>query len=279
MNLKQLPAIVLLLIVQSLQAQESFNLVFKYQPGTTYWYRSVDTFTSRQEDNGQEMKIDGGNNNLLKLEVISAASDGSMTFISSYDEMKTMLKSPMMDTIISQDDLNRDRMKVVLSKNGKELSKMMLDSTDNSRTKSIMTMTSTHDVSFFQLPGRPIAAGEKWTAEINDSTNFGGGYTLKTGAIEYTLTGFEQKNGHNCLKIDFLSKSEQVGKVKQMGMDVYLEGTGDSKGSIWYDATAGILVQRESTSLNDMTIAITGPMTLSIPMVENIKSTCSLVEK
>jgi len=279
MNFKLLLAILFSVIVLPLCAQEPFDLVFRYQPGTIYKYRSVDTFTSQQEDNGQEIKIDGGNYSLFKMEVIAVAPDSSMTFISSYDEMKIVVKSPMMDTTIYQEDMIGKRMKVVLTKHGKELSKKMLDSIDNSRTKSLMTMTSIQNVSFFQLPGRSVATGEKWMAEINDSSDFGVGYTIQTGAVEYTIAGVEPKNGRTCLKIDFISKSEHVGKMKQMGMDVFIEGTGDTTGTIWFDAIAGILVQRESTAIKDMTFAITGPMTMSIPMVEYIKSTYSLVEK
>jgi hypothetical protein len=152
----------------------------------------------------------------------------------------------------------------------------LMDSANVAGSKAPMAFSQS--VGFFELPGHPVSFGEKWNAETIDSTAVGEGFTAKIAAIEYTLTGTEPKNGHDCLKIEFTSKNEMTGKMKQMGMDVFIEGTGDTKGTIWFDAKAGLMILRESTTVQDITYAMSGSMTMTIPMTQSIKSSHSLVE-
>ena len=86
------------------------------------------------------------------------------------------------------------------------------------------------------------------------------------------------KNGHDCLKFTFTSTSEVTGKMNQMGMEMFLEGTGSSAGTAWLDIKLGILVTREIVSDQDLTIALTGAMKMSIPSTQTMKSTFTLVD-
>lgn len=265
-----------LLYAPTLTAQEKINLMFRYQPGEIYTYRYSDTFECRQEVREAEMNLGGGNNSMFKMEVASVSPDTSITFIVTCEEMKSFVNNP--DTVTEYIELVGKRAKVVLDRLGRETEKEWMDSVNISGSTVSLMMGSYRSVNFFQLPGHPLAAGEHWSARINDSAEIVGGYVKQTESIEYSLNGFSQKNGHDCLKIGYVSRSENLGKASMEGMEIYIEGTGDTTGTIWFDPDAGILVYRESSIMQEMTYTITGSMSMSVPLIQTIKSTCSLVE-
>jgi hypothetical protein len=64
-----------------------------------------------------------------------------------------------------------------------------------------------------------------------------------------------------------------------MGMDLYIEGTSDASGTIWFDPAAGMLILQESTTIQELTFAMTDPVPMTIPLTETISTSYSLVEK
>jgi hypothetical protein len=159
----------------ALHAQETYNLEFRYQPGRTYHYRTADAVETQQDMDGQAIKLTGRNNSLLKMEVDSVMPDSSLAVIISYEEMQTIVKSAQLDTVIDEQAVIGKRTRFILSRRGVETGRQRLDTADDSRSKSLLTMSSGQNVSFFQLPGRQIGTGEKWTAKLNDSTDCGEG--------------------------------------------------------------------------------------------------------
>jgi hypothetical protein len=279
MMLRLLLAIALTMTAPASPAQEKVNLGFKYRQGGIYRYRTTDTFHSLQEEDEKEMKFDGGNNILMSLEVISVAPDSTITFIITYEEVEAFVRSEMLDTVIDRKGLRGRQTKIAVNKLGKEISRELMDSVDDSGDEISLDMASGNYGNFFYLPGHPVAAREKWIAEIHDSVATGKGYRTQTGSVEYAISETrEKKNGHDCIKIDFSAMTEHARKMELNGMDGFMEGTVDARGVIWFDAEAGILILRESTEILEMIFVITGPMTMSIPVTQKIKSSCWLVE-
>jgi len=266
------------LMTGTLPAQEKFSLEFSYKQGQVFRYRSSSTYDMTQEMNGQEMKMSGTNSSVLKLEVESVSAGGNMTFINSYEEMKSSMKNNMMDTTIIQNDVIGKRGKVVIDKPGKEISKEMIDTVKSDRGAGAGSIASMYSVNFVKLPDNPVAIGEKWTYSHTDTTKMGEGYTVTSAETEYTLLQKEMKDGHECFNIAIVSKSETTGKLMQMGMEVFLEGSAESRGAAWIDPKLGILVARETESTQDITYALTGQMKMSIPSTQIIKSSYKLLE-
>jgi hypothetical protein len=139
-------------------------------------------------------------------------------------------------------------------------------------------ISSAYSVNFTKLPGTPVAIGEKWTYTQTDTTKIGEGFTITTSNNEYTLLQKEMKDGHECFNIAFTSKSETTGKMMQMGMEMFIEGSAETKGAAWIDPKLGILVAKESVTNQELTYALTGQMTMSIPSTQVIKSSYKLIE-
>ncbi|MEI7980753.1 MAG: hypothetical protein WCI71_03810 [Bacteroidota bacterium] len=271
--------IIILFIAGNVVGQEKFNLEFRYAAGTTYRYRTTGTFSTQQQMNGQEMKVTGTTNSILRMFMESVSPEGNMTFINSYDEMKSSFKNSMLDTVMDQKDLIGKRGKVVLDKRGKQLSSEIMDSVPASNGLSGGSMAMVYSVNLFKIPDQAAGTGEKWSKDINDTTKIGDGAMISAGKSEYTLVGTEKKNNHDCFKITFTSNTEITGKMHQMGMEFFIEGTGETTGTIWFDQKLGILISKESTSTHDFTYAMTGQMKMSIPMTQVVQNTFTLIEE
>ncbi|MEI6456397.1 MAG: hypothetical protein WCO93_08925 [bacterium] len=267
-----------ILVTGSLVAQEKFDLEFRYKAGDTYKYRSNYNYDMVQEMNGQEMKMSGTSTSLLQLVTESVTPGGDITFITSYQEMSTSMKNPMMDTTIVQKELIGKRGKVVMDKYGKEISKQLIDSVAREKGMASGNVASIYTVNFVKLPGKLVSIGEKWTRVDVDTVQIGEGNTITTTYSEYTLLLKEKKDGHECLNIAVQARSESTGKMVQMGMEMFLEGTSEMTGAAWIDPVSGILVARESTTNQEMTYALTGQMKMTIPSTQTIRTSFKLVE-
>ncbi len=267
----------LILLVSPVGAQEKFSLSFRYQAGETYRYKGVNAYDMSQEMNGQEMKLSGSVNNMMQLFTESVDKDGNITFILTLEEIKATMKNAMFDTIIEPKDMIGKKTRLIMDKYGKETSREELDTTKSLKgLDGGMDALFTH--AFFRLPEWPVGMGEKWEVETSDTAKIGEGYTHTTEHQEYTIIQKENKNGHDCLNIGFISKTETTGRIFQMGMELILEGSGDVKGEIWFDPKSGIMLSKESTTTMDMTYALTGQVKMSIPSTQTIHKSYKLME-
>ncbi len=258
-------------------AQDKYSLFFNYKEGETYRYKDVYTYDLVQEINGQEMKVTGSNNSILKFSTESVAPDGNITFICAYEEIKTVMKNAMFDTTLDQKDLVGKRGRLIIDKYGKEIKKEVIDTVQSGNGLG-GGMAALYTANFLRLPDHPVSIGEKWVIDNTDTTKVGEGYTITTAHNEYTLLQSEEKDGHHCLNIAFTSKTETTGKIFQMGMELFVEGNGDVQGAIWFDPKSGIMVAKETTTTQDMTYAVTGQMKMTIPSTQKVQMSYKLLE-
>jgi len=94
---------------------------------------------------------------------------------------------------------------------------------------------------------------------------------VSTSTLEYTVAGREAQMGHDCVKLNYAGESTIEGKGSMMGMDVFMEGKGKLKGTIFFDDAQGLVVMEEGQNDTDMTAAITGQQNMTIPMTQSAK--------
>ena len=258
-------------------AQENFNLSYRYSKGNVYRYETESKYTSEQEINGQEMKADGSSFSRVIMNVTDVSPEGNISFIHTIEQMKMRVKMASMDTTMEMKELQNRRTSGVITKLGQVLKKELLDSaqTGNAMIDNNSTLTSIFK-EFAVFPGHELKTGDKWTEDRTDTTK-GTQLVTKTQA-EYTLVGIENKNVHSCVKITFTGKMEIAGKMQQMGMDFFIEGSGDMTGTLWFDLKLGVLVAKETHSLQDLTMALTGQMQMTIPVTQDFYTSMTLVE-
>jgi len=245
-------------------AQVKYILEYKYKQGETYKYKHESRNTSVMEINGQEMKQVGSAFADMKLEVESVDPDSSIHILTFLEQMKVTQKKANRDTTIDLNEMLNKRTRVVFTKTGKILKNEMIDDipTGNMMVEKNQGLVGINK-EFAVFPGYGVTIGDRWSEEITDSLS--SQMVTRIQAL-YTFTALENKYGHDCVRINYTGKTEITGKMKQMGMEFFIEGSGDVTGSFWFDFKSGIIISKETNSDQDLTLATTGQMQMTIPV-------------
>lgn len=256
-------------------AQQTYTLVYKFAPGKTYQYKSVSEGTIIQEMMGQEMKMDNSSAMTVSLTTDNVAQDGAMTLVTKLVEGLTKVKNPMMDTTIAMTDMIGKRMKVRVKTDGTVLGREIVDSVESEGR--MRGMGQREAVRFHILPAKPVKNGDTWSSTFVDTMDNMGGKIVNSVNSSYTVVGSETKNGAKCLKVDYAGTITIEGSGTMQGMDIYIEGGGKVNGTMYFDPTKGMVVQDESTTETESTIAVTGQQNMTIPMSQKAKTVQTLL--
>jgi len=130
---------------------------------------------------------------------------------------------------------------------------------------------------FPDLPGRAVKIGDSWTAEdvITDKTD-----SVEIRILiknEHRLDGYETVAGLECARIKTAVTGTLEGKGEEQGMGLTFKG--DIKGTdTWYFAfKEGFYVKLFSTASVDGTIHASGPQSMTMALIQDIKMETNLV--
>jgi len=261
----------IVLLAASAMAQETFRLEYKFQKGKTYRYNAVSAGSMIQEMMGKEMKMANGSNITTRMVVENTLPDGNIVMVASADSARISSKSQMMDTTMVLGNIIGKKTRIVMSKLGTVLSREIIDSVKSEAMFGGGTQRGM--VSVTRLPGKEVKVGEVWTDVLIDTIESMGGKIYRRSNLEFTLTGKEDRSGHHCLKIGYTGTLADTGKMAMGGMELYLEGNGKIKGTMYFDPKLGLTVYDEMTSDTEETMAVTGQQNMTIPMSQSMKTT------
>jgi hypothetical protein len=267
---------IIFFLSSAIQAQEAYNLQYKLTKGSTYLYSSGVSSQITQEVMGKEMKFGNDVNGVIRFHIDDVDDNGDIQFTASMDSVT--LKSNMMgkDTTISLNSLVGKRVKAVLSSLGEIKSCVMIDSMEESSNR-MMSIPQEVKRFFTKFAGKDIKIGESWSTTEADTIHNYGGAIIVNSNITCTLSGKENKLGHDCFKIPLTGKLQIAGKGNMQGMDYTMEGDGTSAGTLFFDGQSGLLIYSEGTMDSDMTMATTGQQSMVIPITQNMKFTQTLI--
>jgi hypothetical protein len=267
---------VLFLFIASLKAQDTYKLEYKFEKGKTYRYQDLTKTDMTQEMMGKEMKIKSEGNIVNRLVVDDVTVNGNAVLLISADSMKVFSSTPMGDTTMILSELIGKRTKVVLSRLGKIENREIVDSVKI--TGRAAGAAQRESIQFPKLSDKAVKIGDTWTATTQDTVNQMGGKIAVTGNYEYTLLGQEKKDDRNCLKITYTGKTTTEGKAKMQGMEFFIDGSGKTSGTIYFDAKAGLVVYEETLNDSETNMALTGEQQMIIPITQATKSIRTLIK-
>jgi hypothetical protein len=255
-------------------SQEAVLLKYNFVKGKTYLQNSQVTNNVTQTMGAQEMKMLTEVKTANEFNFEGVENGGTTTALISL--LNTSIRQARMgrDTTMNFKDL-RDKIRVVYSVDGKSVSTVKVDSSET--TKMIGSMKETSKLQF--LPNKSLTVGEKWTDKVVESNNMNGFATDVNNEFEYTLVGKESKDGKEYYKISFTGTMSIKGKGSQMGMEMFLEGTGKTEGFNYFDKKTSMIVYTESQTEMDMNIAVSGQQNMTIPMTQSTKTIITFEEK
>ena len=269
-------ALFFLMLHAFVTGQEKYSLAYKMEKGNIYRYSQDNAIESTQEMGGQETKFVSDGHSIVRFQIDSVSQEGTMNLIFSNEEYKFHSRIMGRDTSMNINGLAGKRVQVQLSRLGKVLKETTIDSGMIDGKNVVLKFAG--GAHFPQLPENQVSIGEKWPKNSIDTTIVGDGRTIVKSNVEYKLSGTESKGKHQCLRIEYKGTLETTGKMKQMGMDLVLEGTGEISGFLLFDFSAGLMVEEQSVTMTEVTMAVTGQAQMTIPMSQKITTTQKLLE-
>lgn len=275
--IKQALVLSLILICGFAYSQETVLLKYNFVPGKAYSQNTTVTNNITQSMGGQEMKMLSDIKASNDLAIESVDKDGNATVLVSLLNISIRSAAMGRDTTMNFNDL-KDKTRAVYSVEGKSISSVKVDSFQVSR----MIGSIDQFVKLQTLPGKPIKVGEKWMDKIVENKKASGGnpFAVENNSdMEYTLVGKESKDGNDYYKISYTGTMIITGKGNQMGMEMFMEGTGKTEGFYYFDPKTSMIVYTEGNTEMDMTIAVTGQQNMTMPMSQSMKAITKIEEK
>jgi hypothetical protein len=256
-------------------SQDAVMLKYNFVKGKTYVQSSQISQNVTQSMGGREMKILGELKSTNEYAVEGVENNGNATVLISVPEISIHSVAMGKDTTMIFKDL-KDKSRVVYSFTGKSLSTAKVDSSESAKIVDQMSLGKIRT-----LPGKSVTVGEKWQDQTTENRKTSGNpfVTGNTSDIEYTLVGKEAKDGKEYFKISFSGTLTITGKGTQMGMEMYIEGTGKTEGFYYFDPKISLVVYSEDNTELDMNVAISGQQNMTIPMNQTIKNIVKFEEK
>lgn len=195
------------------------------------------------------------------------------------DDMSLSINSPRGDLSPDMNPVKGKSFEMVLSPMGTEVDVSGAESITYQFVTGPRNVAAGFKTFFPDLPGRPVKVGDSWPS--NFSTDEKSGETnmhIEFQAVN-TLEGFETVEGLECTRVSSKVTGTISGTGRQQGADLVFKGTLRG-GDTWYFAPKeGILVRSTSEVVNEMTISVSGPQTMTIPTTQTRKSEVKLAGK
>ncbi len=262
--------ILLFFVLSSTVYAQKFKMEYNFQKGKVFRSNSQTTSVMTQSMMGQDMTMNMEISQNVDYKIEDVDKQGNGTINATFVDGTMKMSGVRGDTTMQLKD-SYDLKKIIVSKIGKKISE-----TVSEKGKAFQ---GTSEVRLEVLPEGEIKVGDKWNYNSNDSINANEFAMLVTLNMECSLAGKEKYEGTDVLKVTFSGKTTNTGKGNQMGMDLFMEGTGKASGFYYYDLKTNMVVYSESSSEQEMTIAVAGQQNMTIPITNKSKSITKVSEK
>lgn len=250
-------------------AQESVLLKYGFKAGTTFLQETEVLQNTVQSMMGQEMKVIAEIKAVNGFNVESLSPEGNATVLMTVKDISIHTVAMGRDTSMQYSDL-KDAARIVYSPEGKVVSTAKVDS---SEAASVVNQLETGNL--IVLPGKEVKIGESWDETKTEVKQAAAGapFALEM-AIDnkYTLAGKENRDGREYFKITSSGTIALNGKGSQMGMEMFIEGNAKVEGYSLFDPIRQMVVYTENDTEMEMSIAISGPQNMTVPMTQSIKT-------
>jgi hypothetical protein len=279
--MKKRTLIISLFIIPFLAQAQEYKPTVKVSKGQEYRYQTSILSENTQTMGGQESK-NSAKVKSTQLNIIEdITADGTISVLTSVWDIETSTQVMEMDTTIKMPGKVGEVTRNFFNSSGGALKKEVAEkaaegSSNNSGLNSGMTNTAL----FVDFPSKSLKPGDKWTRESTDTISqagFGGTMVIKV-STEYTYKGRITENTSGNHAVTYSSNMEITGTGSMQGMDLNIEGSGMRVGTVTFDPASGITQQDKGTTELDMTISISGPTNMTLPMTQKLEINTTLIK-
>ena len=250
-----------------------YKLAYRMQKDQYLKYAMSMKVDQSMEIQGSEMTTDVEGVSSLYIEVENTGKDGSITFVYSIDTLLTHVKSMQLDTtFMNPQGLVGKRTRLMISATGKKLKSVVVDSVKLTGMFAQLAGGRQSTFNLIELPENEVKIGDFWTNTTPDTSAQSGGKVVIMPTITYRVAAEVDTLGYKCLRLNYNGKIALKGEGTNMGMNFFVEGEGPTTGIAYFAPKEGLLVAVLSITDLEMTIALTGQMSMTIPQSTSTKT-------
>ncbi|MFN8208767.1 MAG: hypothetical protein U0T82_15370 [Bacteroidales bacterium] len=279
--MKKRTLVISLFLIPFLAQAQDYTPVAKVSKGQEYRYQSSILSENTQTMGGQESKNSAKVKSTQVNTIEDIKVDGTISVLTSVWDIETSAQMNGIDTTIAIPGKAGDVTRNFFNSSGGALRKEIAEAaTGSPGMNSGLNSGMTYTALFTDFPSKTLKPGDKWTREGTDTitqAGFGGSMVLKVNT-EYTYRGKTTDNTSGFFAVTYSSNLEITGTGSMQGMDLNIEGSGMRIGTVTFDPANGITQQDKGTTELEMTISISGPTNMTLPITQKLEITSSLVK-
>ncbi len=218
---------------------------------------------------GQEITVVGKIKALNEMKVEAVSPEGNATILMKVKELFITQSAMGKDTTMRFEGM-KDAVRGIYSPEGKVISSVKVDS---SKAATIINQMELGRMRM--LPGMEKRIGDTWSESYSETKSAASGTPFGLDMAvdnEHTLASKEIRDGKEVYKITSTGTIAITGKGSQMGMEMFVEGNAKVQGYSLFDPALKMIVYSEDDTEMELSIAISGPQNMTIPMTQSIKT-------
>lgn len=255
------------------------GLILKYQlpEGLVLNYETWSTMTQTLDVMGQIQEIEGKTESAVTY-TSKGQNGNNQTLLVTLNKMDMYFSTSQGDITPDTKEAVGKSFTVVLSPTGRELEFTGLaDLKIDMGPDGVQDLAGEFQDSFPDLAEVPVKIGDSWTSTVPvTQTSSNGETTLKFTHV-YTLEGFEEMDGYECIKLAIATTGTYEGTANQGGMELLSDGTIEGTGTCYFAYKEGIYVKMMAEGVSDG-IVLVSSQNLEIPMTRTYKMESTLTK-
>ncbi len=256
------------------------ELILKYQmpEGLVLRYETTSTMTQTLDIMGQTQEVEGETTSSVTF-TSKGQSGINHKLYATLDKMDMYFATSQGEVTPDTSEAVGKSFEVVLSPTGEELEFIgITDLTVDLGPDGIQDLAGEFQDSFPDLAENPVKIGDSWTSTVPvTQTSSNGEMTLLFTHV-YTLEGFEEMDGYECVRLSIDTTGTQEGTSEQGGMELISEGIIEGTGTVYFAYKVGLLVKMMAEGVADGTLLISA-QNLEIPMSRTYNMESTLTKK
>ncbi len=260
-------------------ADTGFILAYRATKGQTLKYQMVNETRMTQEMMGQEMEVTSSQNMGWTLRFLGVSPEGNLRWQITFDQMISTGKGPQGDFSVDGKELVGKSAELVTVPQGKVVARIGFD-----KLPKLSVMGQEVDLAkqfrefLSQLPTKAVKIGDTWEEARTDTVKQGGLDLLVSSRTTYTLAEQVTHGGKECLKVKTQGSFTVGGQGSQMGANISFEGEGEENGHFLFAYKEGTLLEVASERLMEGTASVSGPVDMTIPMTQEVRTSLRLLK-
>ena len=255
------------------------GLILKYQmpEGLVLKYKTMSTMTQTLDVMGQIQEVEGETTS--EVTYTSKGQSGiNHKLNAALDKMDMYFATSQGEVTPDTSDAVGKSFEVVLSPTGNELELIGIkDLKVDMGPDGVQDLTGEFQDSFPDLAENPVNIGNTWTSTVPVTQTSSNGETTLTFTHMYTLKGFEDVDGYECVKLSIDTTGTYAGTANQGGMELLSEGTIEGTGTCYFAYKEGIFVKMIAEGVADGSVLVSSE-NLEIPMSRTYKMESNLIK-